>query len=186
MFVVHLTRITLAVEDVDLMVRFYNEIFDCGLVPISGSPLAKGMLVGIEFVICPNSLAQVIADQNRHQLRIGVDDPEALALRAERAGGSVVIDHGMRPRSLASPTLRATPTNSSILQPSQIEPTESRSLKTSIETPDTCPSTPVVRHTAELIPQSQSCRPWATWTSFQRGVDRRRRCAPFRSRTRSA
>jgi len=90
MSVVHLTRITLAVDDVEVMVRFYNEVFDCGLVPINGSPLAKGTLGGVEFVICPNSLAQVIANQNRHQLRIGVDDPEALALRAERAGGSVV------------------------------------------------------------------------------------------------
>jgi predicted enzyme related to lactoylglutathione lyase len=86
----HIDRITLAVEDIDLMVGFYNEVFDCGLEPISRSPLAKGTLAGIELVLCPNSIAEVVADQNRHQLRIGVDDAEALALRVEQAGGSVL------------------------------------------------------------------------------------------------
>ena len=83
-------RITLAVEDMDSMVEFYNAIFGCGLAPVNGSPVSKGRFADIELVVCPNSVAGVIADQNRHQFRLVVDDAEALATRIEAAGGSVV------------------------------------------------------------------------------------------------
>jgi predicted enzyme related to lactoylglutathione lyase len=87
---VHIERITLAVEDVDSMVSFYNAVFGCGLAPISGSQLFKGRFADIELVVCPNSVAGVVADQNRHQFRLIVDDGEALAASIEAAGGSIV------------------------------------------------------------------------------------------------
>lgn len=83
-------RITLAVEDIDSMVEFYNAIFGCGLAPVNGSPVSKGRFADIDLVVCPNSVAGVIADQNRHQFRLIVEDAEALATRIEVAGGSVV------------------------------------------------------------------------------------------------
>jgi predicted enzyme related to lactoylglutathione lyase len=86
----HIQRITLAVEDMDLMVEFYNSIFECGLAPVSGSPLSKGRFADFELVVCPNSVARVVADQNRHQFRLIVEDAESLASRIEAAGGSVV------------------------------------------------------------------------------------------------
>jgi predicted enzyme related to lactoylglutathione lyase len=85
----HIQRITLAVEDMDSMVEFYNAIFGCGLAPLSGSPLSKGLFADVELIVCPNSVAGVIADANRHQFRLIVEDPEALATRIEAAGGSV-------------------------------------------------------------------------------------------------
>ena len=81
-------RITLAVEDMDSMVEFYNAIFGCGLAPVNGSPVSKGRFADIDLVVCPNSVAGVIADQNRHQFRLVVDDAEALATRIEVAGSS--------------------------------------------------------------------------------------------------
>jgi predicted enzyme related to lactoylglutathione lyase len=86
----HIQRITLAVEDMDSMVEFYNAIFDCGLAPLSGSPLSKGRFADVELVVCPNSVAGVVAERNRHQFRLVVEDAEALATRIGAAGGSVV------------------------------------------------------------------------------------------------
>jgi predicted enzyme related to lactoylglutathione lyase len=86
----YIQRITLAVEDMDSMVEFYNAIFECGLEPIEGSPLTKGRFADLELVVCPNSVAGVIAEQNRHQFRLVVEDADALATRIEAAGGSVV------------------------------------------------------------------------------------------------
>jgi predicted enzyme related to lactoylglutathione lyase len=86
----YIERITLAVEDMDSMVEFYNAIFGCDLVPLTGSPVSKGRFAGVELVVCPNSVAGVIAEQNRHQFRLIVEDAEALAMRIEEAGGAVV------------------------------------------------------------------------------------------------
>jgi predicted enzyme related to lactoylglutathione lyase len=87
---VYIQRITLAVEDMSSMVKFYNDVFGCALEPLSGSPVSKGRFADIELIMCPNSVAGVVADQNRHQFRIIVDDAERLARRIEAAGGAVV------------------------------------------------------------------------------------------------
>jgi len=76
------------------MVAFYNETFDCQLVEVPDSPMFAGSLCGFELVMCPNDIAQVVADQNRHQLRFAVEEPEELADQAVRSGGTIVNRSG--------------------------------------------------------------------------------------------
>lgn len=99
-------RITLAVDAMDRMVAFYNESFRCGLEPIPRSPLYTGSFAGVELHMCPNSVAGVVAEQNRHQLRLAVADPERLAAAVVSAGGAVVNQsesHGQSVIGIADP-----------------------------------------------------------------------------------
>ncbi|HEY5437917.1 MAG TPA: VOC family protein [Acidimicrobiales bacterium] len=89
-----IVRITLAVDDIDEMVAFYNEAFQCGLVAVAGSPVYVGLCAGVVFQLCPNSLAGVVAEQNRHQIRLAVGDPEQIAVAVVTAGGAVVNRSG--------------------------------------------------------------------------------------------
>jgi catechol 2,3-dioxygenase-like lactoylglutathione lyase family enzyme len=83
-----LTRITLAAEDLDAMVAFYDGVFGCHLV--ASGPLYVGELAGLPFAMCPNDLAGVVASQNRHQLRIAVDDVASTVARVTELGGEVM------------------------------------------------------------------------------------------------
>lgn len=87
---IRMDRITLAVEHIPEMVTFYNTVFNARLIPIGSSadaPFHRGKLAGTELLFCPNSIAQVDARQNRHQLRFVVDDLEGIIAQAAAAGG---------------------------------------------------------------------------------------------------
>ena len=56
----------------------------------SESPHFAGEMFGIPFVLCPNSIAGVVASQNRHQFRVAVQSPDSVANRVVPAGGSIV------------------------------------------------------------------------------------------------
>lgn len=71
-----LTRITLAVNHMDAMVQFYNAALGAGLVPVEGTPFYQGQLAGMTLLLCPNSIANVVAEQNRHQFKLSVSDWE--------------------------------------------------------------------------------------------------------------
>lgn len=83
-------RITLAVEHIPEMVAFYNRVLNARLIPIGSSadaPFHRGKLAGTELLFCPNSIAQVDARQNRHQLRFVVNDLEGILAQVSAAGG---------------------------------------------------------------------------------------------------
>src|SRR5205823_2793339 len=86
-----LKRITLATTDTAAMAAFYNHIFGAELSPIAayGTTLYKGSLGAVELLLCPNEIAAVIAEQNRHQLRFEVEDIDSLIQRVLEAGGTV-------------------------------------------------------------------------------------------------
>ena len=84
----------LAVEDMDAMVRFYNEVFDAGLEPINDtSSFHRGTFAGMPIVFCPNEIAGVDAQQSRTQWRIAVDDVNASVAAVTRCGGTVVDEN---------------------------------------------------------------------------------------------
>ena len=87
---VQIARITLAAEDVDRIVAFYDAVLSTGLKKSGDGPFWRGTLAGIPLVICPNSIAEVDARQNRHQLRLAVADPGALLAAAAASGGEVI------------------------------------------------------------------------------------------------
>jgi len=86
-----LVEVSLAADDVDAMVRFYDELFGAGLEPYEafGTTFYRGTLDSVRFVLAPNALAGVDAAQNRHQFVYATSDLDALLARAERAGGVV-------------------------------------------------------------------------------------------------
>ena len=86
---VELWRMTLAVDDIDTMAAFYDDVFGCRFeaVPAFGTTLFRGRLGGLVLVLCPNSLARIQAEQSRHQLHLVVDNVSNFADRAEECGG---------------------------------------------------------------------------------------------------
>ena len=82
---------TLAATNIDDMVKFYNAVFDANLegedTPM-GMKIYNGVLAGIPLQVCPNSLAQVDAKQNRQQFQFTVDDIEASVQAALANGGT--------------------------------------------------------------------------------------------------
>ncbi len=90
-----LDRITLAITKMDSMVAFYNAVFDAALQPLepmNGFKFYRGKLAGIELLFCPNEIAEVVAERNRHQLRFVVHDVDGMRLKAIQSGGAVLDD----------------------------------------------------------------------------------------------
>jgi predicted enzyme related to lactoylglutathione lyase len=100
-----LTDLTLATTDTPGMVAFYNAVFDAGLEPVAayGTTLYRGRLAGLGLLLCPNEIAGVDAQQNRHQLRFHVARLDEVIARAQATGGSLKGEIGEdRGRRLAA------------------------------------------------------------------------------------
>lgn len=68
----------------------YNAVFGANLTPVANMPMHLGTLLGLELLVCDNTLAQVDARQNRHQFRVAVDDLDAVRATVEASGGQVI------------------------------------------------------------------------------------------------
>lgn len=89
-----LDHITLATTHTAAMVTFYNNVFAANLVPVPayGSTLHRGSVAGIDLLLCPNEIAGVEAEQNRHQLRFRVPNLAQVLVRVQAAGGTIDAD----------------------------------------------------------------------------------------------
>lgn len=85
----NLTGITIAVNKLKQMVRFYNNVFKTELKPFDayGMQLYEGKLAGIKLVFCPNEISGVKAEQNRHQFSFVVSDLEETMKAVINSGG---------------------------------------------------------------------------------------------------
>lgn len=86
-----LDNITMAVDNVDEMVVFYDSVFEAGLelhMPFAGTRFFRGEIAGIELILVPNDIAQVKAEQSRIQLQFRVDDAEQIIDLAIASGGT--------------------------------------------------------------------------------------------------
>ncbi|MEO1287131.1 MAG: VOC family protein [Chloroflexota bacterium] len=82
--------ITLATTHTQQMVEFYNAVLDANLSefqPIPDTSFYSGKLAGIPLTICPNTIAQVDAQQNRQQFEFAVDDIHDVFITALNNGG---------------------------------------------------------------------------------------------------
>lgn len=86
-----ITRIALAATDAATAAAFYENVFDCALKPFDmpGDKIYAGMLLGYQFVIAPNSIANVTAERSRIQFNIATSDLDATLERVTSAGGTV-------------------------------------------------------------------------------------------------
>ncbi len=105
-----LNGLTIAVTDMKRMIDFYNAVFDANLEPtvnIGDKQFYGGTLVGVQLTLCPNAIAQVVAEQNRQQFRFQVDDIELVMANGKANHGTEInpIDEykGAKVASLADP-----------------------------------------------------------------------------------
>ena len=105
-----LIGLTIAAVNMNEMVRFYNAVFNAGLketVHIGDQQFFGGKLAGLEVVLCPNSIAGVVAEQNRQQFRFEVSDIESVLAQGLANHGSEInpVDEykGAKVASMADP-----------------------------------------------------------------------------------
>lgn len=86
-----LAQFGIAATNTAAMVAFYRSVLGAVLQPSgpAGTPIYRGTLAGYPFFICPNEIAEVRAEQARHQLRFAVPDVRDTLARAEAAGGPI-------------------------------------------------------------------------------------------------
>ena len=87
---IRITNLTIAATNVDAMVAFYNAVLYTNFQPMElfpGTTAYRGILAGIPVLMCPNSVAQVDAKQNRQQFDFMVDDVRTTLASALVHGG---------------------------------------------------------------------------------------------------
>lgn len=86
-----LVHFTLASEDVHRARDFYGGVFgeEYSPVEVGDETLYRGRLAGLGMVICPSTMADVVANRSRHQFQLEVDDVAAHVERATEHGGRV-------------------------------------------------------------------------------------------------
>jgi len=107
---VKLEQITLAADNVEAVIAFYDAVFQTNLkgkdTPL-GIIIYDGMLAGIPFQVCPNTLAEVDARQNRQQFQFQVESVAAAYKTALSNGGRslqpVQAAQGMKIASVYDP-----------------------------------------------------------------------------------
>ena len=105
-----LVGLTIAANNMEKMIRFYNAVFSARLKPtvhIGADDFYGGTLCGMELTLCPNTIAGVNAEQNRQQFRFEVADIDAVMAAGLANHGSEInpVDEykGAKVASLADP-----------------------------------------------------------------------------------
>ena len=93
MMAVRISNMTIAATKVEAMVAFYNAVLETNFQPIElfpGTTAYHGKLAGIPVLMCPNSVAQVDAKQNRQQFDFQVDNVQTTFAAALANGGTAL------------------------------------------------------------------------------------------------
>ncbi|MEP0985498.1 VOC family protein [Ekhidna sp.] len=95
---VKITRITLAVTEMEQMVKFYENVFQIHFeqVRMFDTILYRSSLGGLELLLCPASIAQNTAKQNRHQLNLEVDNLELALSKVKKFHGTKMGDSNQK------------------------------------------------------------------------------------------
>lgn len=86
--------ITIAITNISEMVNFYETVFNCGFTEIEayGTTLFSGNLAGIKILLCPNEVACVNAEKNRHQFDFLVTNLDNVICLAQASNGTLSGD----------------------------------------------------------------------------------------------
>ncbi len=73
---IKISQVTIAVNNIEKMAEFYGNVFSTELESFEAmnSKFYTGIIAGIFTMFCPNSIAGVSAEQNRHQFDYLVED----------------------------------------------------------------------------------------------------------------
>lgn len=96
-----IAKLTIAITNITEMLLFYENIFDCNFKKNSfqGYTLYISELAGIPIQLCPNELANVIAEQNRQQFDFIVTNlhqiiPKVKAYNGIVRGEIITLENG--------------------------------------------------------------------------------------------
>ncbi len=80
----------MAVTNMEQMLAFYKQVFkvDFEEKQMFGSTLYSGEFAGLHLLFCPNEIAKVQAQKNRHQFDIIVPNVKQIIKAARQFGGS--------------------------------------------------------------------------------------------------
>lgn len=86
-----ITQLTIAVTNTEEMAVFYSKVFNVKLSEFEamGEKFYSGNIAGIYTMLCPNAIAGVEANQNRHQFDYSIDDLEEVVEKALSASGTL-------------------------------------------------------------------------------------------------
>jgi len=85
-----LLKITVACTDIDAMANFYSKVFNVKFDEHDLGFIMYSTKIGdISFLFCPNDVAGVVAEQNRHQFDYITDNIQEIIDNALNAGGSI-------------------------------------------------------------------------------------------------
>jgi predicted enzyme related to lactoylglutathione lyase len=89
-----ISQITIAVTDMDAMVKFYENVFGIKLKSFDayGSTLYSGKMGEIVLMLCPKEIAGVTAKQTRHQFDYIINDVDSVVKAAQDSAGSLMGD----------------------------------------------------------------------------------------------
>ncbi len=87
-----LTGITLAVTDMDRMIKFYRHLLkiEFNAVEMYGAELYESKIEGMKILFCPAAIARNTATQNRLQLELEVTDLDVLLSDILQLGGEIL------------------------------------------------------------------------------------------------
>jgi len=90
---VKIQSITLAATHVEQMVEFYNAVLEADLKEIEPMPgFYMGKLADHGLIVCPNEVAEVVAEQNRQQFCFTIDDIEKTFAAGKANGGKAMTE----------------------------------------------------------------------------------------------
>ncbi|MEO8513490.1 MAG: VOC family protein [Ignavibacteria bacterium] len=86
-----LSQVTIAVTNVKKMAEFYNSVFGTRLNEFEamGSKFYSGTIAGVNMMLCPNTIAGVTAEQNRHQFDYITEDINEVVKNALGSHGTL-------------------------------------------------------------------------------------------------
>ena len=89
-----ISQITIAVTNMDAMVKFYENVFGLKLQSFDayGSTLYSGKMGDFVLMLCPKEVAGVTAEQTRHQFDYVIADADAVVKAVKEWGGELMND----------------------------------------------------------------------------------------------
>ena len=93
---VEISGITLAVTNMQDMVKFYSKVFGLNFTAtdIGDARLYSADWQGRRLLFCPAEIAKNTAKQNRHQFEFYVQDLDAIKKKIETSGGTIFDSTG--------------------------------------------------------------------------------------------
>lgn len=86
-----ISKITLSVNNMEEMIHFYSIVFGAEFREIEGygTKLYTTVIAGSNMLFCPNDIAGVDANQNRHQFDYFVSELDSVIEKVKASGGRI-------------------------------------------------------------------------------------------------